>query len=125
MMRAFEDATGAGYALTVVQLQDVQVVQQRTTDRDGYTALQVGAINAPQKKVTKQLQGHFERHGVPAKRRLAEVRVTEDCLLPVGTELTCEYFEQGQKVDVIGTTIGKGFQGVMKKHGFKGMRASH
>ena len=125
MMRAFDDATGAGYGVTVVQLRDCQVVQQRTMEKDGYTALQVGAINVPDRKVTRQLKGHFESVNVPPKRQLKEFRVTEDCLLPPGTELTCQHFTVGQEVDVIGRTIGKGFQGVMKKHGFKGMRASH
>jgi large subunit ribosomal protein L3 len=117
---------GQRVAVTLIEVQDCQVVQVKTKERDGVTALQLGAVNrSTSKRVTKPLQGHFVKAGIPAKRKLWDFRVTEDALLPVGTQIMASHFRPGQYVDVTGITIGKGFQGVMKRHKMKGQRASH
>jgi large subunit ribosomal protein L3 len=103
----------------------MQVVQVKTDAKEGYTALQVGAGSRKPKQVTSPLAGHFRWAGVPIKRRLAEFHVTPDALLPVGTPLHAAHFTPGQHVDIAGTTIGKGFAGGMKRHGFAGQGASH
>jgi large subunit ribosomal protein L3 len=102
-----------------------QVTQVKTEEREGYTAVQVGCGIKREKRVPGALQGHFTAAGVPLKRKVAEFRVTPDALLPVGFELRASHFVAGQYVDVSGTTIGKGFQGVMKRWGFAGQPASH
>ena len=102
-----------------------QVVQVKTAAKEGYTALQVGAGARDAKAVTFPLAGHFRWAGVPIKRALAEFRVTPDALLPAGTRLHAAHFAAGQHVDVSGTSIGKGFAGGMKRHGFAGQGASH
>jgi large subunit ribosomal protein L3 len=97
----------------------------RTTDRDGYTAVQLGVGTAKTKNVSKPQRGHFSKAKVEPKARLAEFRVSEDALLEVGAEITAAHFLPGQFVDVVGTSIGKGFAGAMKRHNFSGLRASH
>jgi large subunit ribosomal protein L3 len=101
------------------------VTQVKTEAKEGYTAVQVGVGSKKAKQVTKPLAGHFLAAGLPIKRHLAEFRVTPDALLPVGTPLAAAHFKAGQYVDVSGTTIGKGFAGVMKRWNFRGQGASH
>ena len=108
-----------------VQMENVQVLQVKTPDVHGYRALQLGAGERKPKRVTKPLQGHFRAANVDFKEKLAEFRVTEDAMLPVGTRLNARHFVPGQYVDVTGTSIGKGFQGGMKRWGFSGQPASH
>ena len=103
----------------------LQVVQVKTESKEGYTALQLGSGAKRPKQLHGTQRGHFEAAGVPPKRRLAEFRVSPDALLPVGHELRASHFVAGQFVDVTGTSIGKGFQGVMKRWGFAGQPASH
>ena len=106
-------------------MENVQVVAQRTTERDGYTAVQLGAGMAKAKNVTQQMRGHFAAAKVEPKRKVAEFRVSSDNLIGVGEELTADHYLPGQYVDIAGTSIGKGFAGAMKRHNFGGLRASH
>src|SRR5712692_9483388 len=119
--------TGEGnhVAVTVLRVDNCQVVAQRTQDKDGYTALQLGVGNAKVKNVTQPQRGHFAKAKVEPKAKLAEFRVSEDALVPVGAEITAAHFLAGQYVDVTGTSIGKGFAGGMKRHNFHGLRATH
>ncbi len=103
----------------------LQVVAQRTVDRDGYTAVQLGAGTAKAKNTTQAQRGHFAKANVAPKRKIAEFRVTPDCLIDVGAEITADHYLAGQFVDIAGTSSGKGFQGAMKRHNFGGLRASH
>jgi large subunit ribosomal protein L3 len=103
----------------------VQVVAQRTNERDGYTAVQLGAGTVKAKNVTKPMRGHFTVAKVEPKRKVTEFRVTEDNLIDVGEEIIASHFFEGQLVDVVGTSIGKGFAGAMKRHNFGGLRATH
>jgi large subunit ribosomal protein L3 len=103
----------------------LQVVQVKTDEKEGYAALQLGAGAKRPKQLRGTLLGHYTAAGVPPKRKLAEFRVSADAVLPVGHELRASHFVAGQFVDVTGTTIGKGFQGVMKRWGFAGQPASH
>ncbi|WP_051881506.1 50S ribosomal protein L3 [Parvularcula oceani] len=118
-------AEGTHVPCTVVSLEDCQVVDHRTQERDGYTALQLGAGAAKTNRTTKPMRGHFAKAKVAPKRKLAEFRVPEDALIEVGATLTADHFVAGQRVDVTGTSIGKGFAGGMKRHNFGGLRASH
>jgi len=111
--------------VTVLELDGLQVVAQRTTEKDGYTAVQLGAGSAKAKRTSQAMRGHFAAANVAPKRKVAEFRVSEDALIEVGAEISAEHFLEGQKVDVAGTSIGKGFQGAMKRHNFGGLRASH
>jgi large subunit ribosomal protein L3 len=112
--------------ITVLQVLDNQVVNVRTKDKEGYWGLQVGGINHPKpKNLLKPVLGQYQRADVVPKRKLWEFRVTEDALLPVGTSIFASHFVCGQYVDVCAKSIGKGFQGVMKRHGMKGQPASH
>lgn len=124
MTRLFMD-DGRQVPVTVLQLDNLQVVAQRTSEKDGYTAVQLGAGSPKAKRVSKAMRGHFAAQKVEPKRKLAEFRVTEDNLIDVGAEISAEHFLEGQKVDVSGTSIGKGFAGAMKRHNFGGLRASH
>jgi len=124
MTRLFDEA-GSDVAVTVLSLDGCQVTAHRTNDKDGYTALQLGAGEAKVKNVSKAMRGHFAKALVEPKRRLAEFCVSEDNLLPVGAELSADHFVAGQFVDVTGVSIGKGFQGGMKRWNFGGMRATH
>src|SRR4029077_16711536 len=124
MSRVFtEDGNHVG--VTVLRVANCQVVAQRTQEKDGYTALQLGVGAARGKNVTKPQRGHFAKAKVEPKARLAEFRVSEDALVDVGAEITAAHFLPGQHVDVTGTSIGKGFAGGMKRHNFSGLRASH
>ena len=124
MTRVFGD-DGRQFPVTVVHVDDCQVVAQRTVEKDGYAALQLGAGAAKPKNVTKAMRGHFAKAGVKPKRRLAEFRVSEDQMVEVGARLSPSHFVEGQYVDVSAQSIGKGFAGVIKRHHFKGLKASH
>ena len=124
MTRLFAEG-GAHVPVTVLALDDVRVVAQRTEERDGYTALQLGSGKAKVKRVSKAMRGHFAKAKVEPKKKLAEFRVDVDSLVDVGAEIGANHFVAGQFVDVCGITIGKGFAGVIKRHKFGGMRASH
>ena len=125
MTRLFQE-DGRHVPVTVLALEDCQVVSHRTADRDGYIALQVGAGEAKQKNVAKPQREHFAKAQVPLKKKVAEFRVdSEEALLPVGAHISAEHFVAGQMVDITGHTQGKGFQGGMKRWGFGGMRATH
>jgi large subunit ribosomal protein L3 len=124
MMRVFAE-DGAHVPVTVLSLEGCQVTGQRTAERDGYTAVQLGAGRAKAKNTPKPQRGQFAKANVEAKSRVVEFRVAEDMLLPVGAEITADHFVPGQKIDVTGTTVGKGFAGAMKRWNFGGLRASH
>ena len=124
MTRLFQD-DGRHVPVTVLALENLQVVARREADRDGYTAVQLGAGSAKAKNLTKPERGHFGKAEVEPKARVAEFRVAEDALLDVGAELTADHFVAGQMVDIQGVTQGKGFAGAMKRWGFGGMRATH
>jgi large subunit ribosomal protein L3 len=124
MTRVYTDA-GEHIPVTVLRLDNVQVVSQRTEDKNGYTAVQLGAGQSKVKNTTKALRGHFAAASVEPKAKLVEFRVSPENLIDVGATLTADHFQTGQLVDVTGTTIGKGFAGSMKRHNFGGGRASH
>mgnify|MGYP002717897945 CR=1 FL=1 len=116
---------GRQVPVTVLQLDNLQVVDQRTAARDGYTAVQLGAGVAKAKRTTAAMRGHFAKASVAPKRKIAEFRVAEENLINVGEEITADHYFAGQFVDIAGTSIGKGFAGAMKRHNFGGLRASH
>jgi large subunit ribosomal protein L3 len=124
MTRVFA-GDGNHVPVTVLQVDNCQVVAVRTQERDGYWALQLGVGTAKTKNVTKPQRGHFAKAKIEPKARLAEFRVSEDALLEVGAEITAAHFLPGQYVDVVGVSIGKGFAGAMKRHNFGGLGASH
>ena len=124
MTRLFKD-DGTHVPVTVLHLDEVQVVDTRTVERDGYTAVQLGIGRAKVKNVTNPNRGHFARLKVEPKRKLVEFRVAEDALLEAGTSLSASHFVVGQKIDVTGVSKGKGFAGVMKRWNFRGLEASH
>ncbi|MDM9629337.1 50S ribosomal protein L3 [Rhizobium sp. S152] len=124
MTRVYNDA-GEHVPVTVLRMEGCQVVAQRTVEKNGYAAVQLGAGTAKVKNTSKAMRGNFAVANVEPKAKLAEFRVTEDNLLDVGTEIKAGHFAAGQLVDVTGTTIGKGFAGAMKRHGFGGLRATH
>ncbi|UWQ93479.1 50S ribosomal protein L3 [Aliisedimentitalea scapharcae] len=124
MTRLFKE-DGKQIPVTVLHLDGLQVVAQRTEDKDGYTAVQLGAGSAKAKRTSQAMRGHFAAANVAPKRKLVEFRVSEDALIEVGAEISAEHFLEGQKVDVSGTSIGKGFAGAMKRWNFGGLRASH
>lgn len=124
MTRVF-DEDGRHVPVTVLKIDNCQVVAQRTEEKDGYVALQLGAGMAKVKRVSKAMRGHFAKSKVEPKMKLAEFRVSPDNMVDIGAELGANHFVSGQYVDVSGTTIGKGFAGGMKRHNFGGMRASH
>src|SRR5437588_4319772 len=124
MTRVFTDA-GEHVPVTVLRLGQCQVVAHRTLERNGYVALQLGSGARKVKNVVKAERGHFAVAKVEPKRKVAEFRVSEDALIPVGAEITADHFVVGQYVDVTGTSIGKGFAGPMKRWNFGGLRASH
>jgi large subunit ribosomal protein L3 len=124
MTRVFTEA-GEHVPVTVLRLANCQVVAHRTKEKGGYVALQLGAGARRVKNVSKAERGHFAVAKVEPKRKLAEFRVSEDALIPVGAEITADHFVVGQYVDVTGTSIGKGFAGAMKRWNFAGLRASH
>jgi len=125
MTRLFQE-DGRHVPVTVLALEDCQVVSHRTLDRDGYVAVQLGAGEAKQKNVAKPQREHFAKAEVSLKMKVAEFRLEgEDGLLPVGASISAEHFVAGQKVDITGHTQGKGFAGAMKRWGFGGLRATH
>ena len=124
MTRAFRD-DGSHVPVTVLKVDNCQVVAVKTAESDGYTALQLGVGAAKVKNVTRPMRGHFAKSKVEPKRKLAEFRVSDDALIDIGAELTAGHFVAGQHVDVVGTSIGKGFAGAMKRHNFGGLEASH
>ncbi|GGA63330.1 50S ribosomal protein L3 [Pelagibacterium lentulum] len=124
MTRIFTD-DGAHVPVTVLALQGCQVVGQRTQEKDGYVALQLGAGSVKVKNVSKAERGQYAAAKVEPKRKVVEFRVSEDNLIEVGAQLLADHFVEGQLVDVTGTSIGKGFAGAMKRHNFGGLRASH
>ena len=124
MTRLFME-DGRQVPVTVLQLDKLQVVAQRTTEKDGYTAVQLGAGTSKVKRVSQAMRGHFAAAKVEPKRKMAEFRVDPENLIGVGEEITADHYFAGQYVDVAGTSIGKGFAGAMKRHNFGGLRASH
>ena len=124
MTRLFTDA-GEHLSVTVVRLAQCQVIAHRTKDINGYVAMQLGSGSRKVKNVSKAERGRFAVAKVEPKRKIAEFRVTDDALIPVGAEITADHFVVGQFVDVTGTSIGKGFAGPMKRWNFAGLRASH
>jgi large subunit ribosomal protein L3 len=124
MTRVFTE-DGNHVPVTVLAVDRCQVVAVRSAEKDGYVALQLGVGTAKVKNVSKAQRGHFAKAEIEPKARLSEFRVTEDAVLAVGSELTAEHFLPGQRVDVVGVSIGKGFAGAMKRHNFGGLRASH
>lgn len=124
MTRVFAE-DGRHLPVTVLQVDHCQVVAQKTQERDGYNALQLGVGKAKVKNVTKPMRGHYAKAQVEPKARLVEFRVAEDALVPVGSQIVASHFLAGQLVDVVGTSIGKGFAGAMKRWNFRGLEASH
>jgi len=124
MTRIFTD-DGRHIPVTVLKMDACQVTAQRTEENHGYTALQLGAGKAKVKNVNGAMRGHFAKVRIEPKRTVAEFRVSKDALINVGQELQADHFATGQFVDVVGTSIGKGFAGGMKRHNFAGLRASH
>jgi large subunit ribosomal protein L3 len=124
MTRLF-DETGAHVPVTVLSLDGCQVTGQRTKDRDGYVALQLGAGAKKPKNTNQAQRGQFAKALVEPKRCIAEFRVSEDNLIEVGAEFTADHFVAGQKVDIAGVTVGKGFAGAIKRWNFGGLRATH
>jgi large subunit ribosomal protein L3 len=124
MTRLFTEA-GEHVPVTVLKVEDCQVVAVKTAERDGYTAVQLGVGHPKVKNLSKAERGHFAKAKVEPKAKLVEFRVSADALLEVGAELSADHFLAGQFVDVTGTTIGKGFAGVIKRWNFGGLRATH
>ena len=124
MTRLFMD-NGKQIPVTVLHMENLQVVAQRTNEKHGYNAVQLGAGHSKAKSVSKAMRGHFAVAKVEPKRKIAEFRVAPENLIEVGAEITAEHYVEGQFVDVSGTSIGKGFAGAMKRHNFSGLRASH
>jgi len=124
MTRVFTDA-GEQVGVTVLKVDNCQVVAQRTVEKNGYAAVQLGVGLRKVQNTPKALRGHFAKASVEPKRKVAEFRVSPDNLIDVGAEITADHFVVGQFVDVTGTSIGKGFQGVMKRWNFGGGRATH
>ncbi|MEL7100862.1 MAG: 50S ribosomal protein L3 [Pseudomonadota bacterium] len=124
MTRLFQE-DGKQIPVTVLQLDKLQVVAQRTAEDHGYTAVQLGAGTAKAKRTSQAMRGHFAAAKVEPKRKVAEFRVDPENMLAVGEEIIADHYFEGQFVDVAGTSIGKGFAGAMKRHNFGGLRASH
>ena len=124
-MTRFFDEAGQHVPVTVLSLEGCQVTAQRTKEKDGYVALQLGAGVKKAKNESKAMRGHFGKAQVEPKAVVAEFRVDEDGLIDVGAEFTADHFVPGQKVDISGVTIGKGFAGAIKRWHFGGLRATH
>lgn len=124
MTRLFTES-GEHIPVTVLKLDNVQVIAHLTQEKNGYTALQLGAGKRKPNRLTKAERGGFARAEVEPKRKLAEFRVSPENLIEVGAEITADHFVTGQLVDVTGTSQGKGFQGAMKRWNFGGLRATH
>lgn len=124
MSRLFNE-DGSTVPVTLLHVDNVRVIAQRTPEKDGYTAVQLGIGNAKPKNVSKANKGHFAKAGVEAPRKVVEFRVGADATLAAGAVLTPAHFVKGQKVDVTGVTIGRGFAGAMKRWNFSGLEATH
>ena len=124
MSRVFNDK-GEHIPVTVLRLEDTEVLSTKTLDKDGYTAVQLGFGNKKLKHTTKPMRGVFAKSKTEPKKKVAEFRVSEDAILKVGDKLSVNHYVAGQKVDVVGVSQGKGFSGAMKRHNFAGMQASH
>jgi large subunit ribosomal protein L3 len=124
-MTRFFDEDGAHVPVTVLSLDGCQVTAQRTKEKDGYVALQLGVGAKKAKNTSQAMRGHFAKALVEPKHVLAEFRVEEDGLIEVGAEFTADHFVPGQKVDISGVTVGKGFAGAIKRWNFGGLRATH
>lgn len=124
MTRVLTD-TGEHISVTLVQVKDCQVVNVRTADKDGYTAVQLGTGPMKANRLSKPQKGYFAKQKIDPKHKLVEFRVNEDAVLNVGDRLSVDHFVKGQLVDASAISIGKGFAGAMKRHNFSGLRASH
>lgn len=124
MTRIFTDA-GEHVPVTVLKLDNLQVLSHRTVEKNGYTAVQLGAGTRKASRLTKADRANFAIAEVEPKRKLVEFRVSPDNLIEIGAEITANHFVPGQFVDVTGTSQGKGFQGAMKRWNFSGLRATH
>ena len=124
MSRIFNN-NGEHVPVTVLRMEDVEVLSIKTIDKHGYTALQLGFCNKTQKNISKPLRGVFAKANIHPKEKVVEFRVSQDAILKVGDKLGVNHFIAGQKVDVVGISQGKGFSGAMKRHNFGGMQASH
>ncbi len=124
MTRLFSE-DGNNTPVTVLKFENVQVISILNEEKNGYLAVQVGAGTIKTKNVTKQLRGHFSKSKIEPKRILKEFRITKEMLVNVGDVFSSKHYHIGQKIDVTGTSIGKGFSGSMKRHNFSGLRASH
>ncbi len=124
MTRRFDDE-GVHVPVTVLRVEACEVVANRTREKDGYVAVQLGAGRAKVKNTSKAMRGHFAKAHVEPKRHVVEFRVSDDCLVAPGSELSAAHFVAGQYVDVVGTSIGKGFAGGMKRHNFRGLEMTH
>ena len=124
MTRLFNE-DGKQIPVTVLLMAGLQVVGQRTKAKDGYDAVTLGLGDAKLSRLSQAQRGHYAKHSLSPKRKIAEFRVSEEALLPLGGEILADHFLPGQKVDVSGESIGKGFAGSMKRHNFGGLRASH
>jgi len=124
MSRLFGE-NGEHFPVTVLRMEDVEVISVKSIDQDGYTAVQLGFCNKKPKNISKPLKGIFAKAKVEPKEKIVEFRVSEDAVLNVGDKLGVNHFVAGQKVDVVGVSQGKGFSGAMKRHNFGGMQATH
>ena len=124
MSRVFSE-NGEHVPVTVLRIEDVEVLSVKSLDKDGYTAIQLGFSNKKLKNISKPLRGVFAKAKAEPKEKVVEFRVSEDAILNVGDRLGVNHFIAGQKVDVIGVSQGKGFSGAMKRHNFGGMQATH
>ena len=124
MSRIFND-DGEHVPVTVLRIEDVEVLSVKSIEKDGYTSVQLGFNNKKPKNISKPLRGFFAKAKAEPKEKVVEFRVSEDAILKVGDKLGVNHFVTGQKVDVIGVSQGKGFSGAMKRHNFGGMQASH
>ena len=124
MSRVFNEK-GEHIPVTILRLEDTEVLSTKTVEKDGYTAVQLGFGNKKLKHTTKPMRGVFAKAKTEPKKKVAEFRVSEDALLEVGDKLCVNHYVAGQKVDVVGISQGKGFAGAIKRHNFGGMQASH
>ncbi len=124
MSRIFNN-NGEHIPVTILRLEDVEVLSVKSLDKDGYTAVQLGFSNKKLKNISKPLRGVFAKANSQPKEKVVEFRVSEDAILKIGDKLSVNHFILGQKVDVVGISQGKGFSGAMKRHNFGGMQASH
>ena len=124
MTRIFSD-DGQSIPVSVLKMDNCQVIAKKTFEINGYNALQIGFGEKKAKNLSKSERGHFSKSKIEPKEKIAEFRVTEDAFIDVGQKIGVNHFIPGQKVDIVGTSKGKGFSGAMKRHNFAGLRASH